>query len=344
MRLLSPPGLAGIAILRVEASERDVVLAALQTAAGASVRVEMGRPAVRAELRLDERVVDDVLVVCRADGERELHAHGSAAVLDQLDKHFGVSVATADTPAARLAQQALSVEQFHLAAEQLRLDFAASVAAIEALPTPEREAAVARALARSRVALAMVAPQRVVLVGRQNAGKSSLFNQLLFRERALTGATPGLTRDAIAEVTTLGGYPYELVDTAGEGQALAAIDRAAIERGRSWRRGAMLALVVDGYVGPAAVDQQLLATSAVVIATKSDLVQAAWPADFPRDVQVSVQDGGSESLRLNLGQMLQARRGLPPAGVVGGFAALDSDQYQQLIDLEADCHDTYSSA
>ena len=128
-----------------------------------------------------------------------------AAVLDQLDKHFGVSVATADTPAARLAQQALSVEQFHLAAEQLRLDFAASVAAIEAMPTSGREAAVASALARSRVALAMVAPQRVVLVGRQNAGKSSLFNQLLFRERALTGSTPGLTRDAIAEVTTLGG-------------------------------------------------------------------------------------------------------------------------------------------
>lgn len=344
MKLLSPPGLAGIAILRVEARERDDVVAALRTATGKTPQLGPGRPATRAELRLDGHVVDDVLVVCRCDDQLELHVHGSPAVLDQLDQHFGVSVATPVTPAERLLAEALSVEQFALAAEQLRFDFSEELALLKLLAVAERRTAVTEALERSRVARALVEPQRVVLVGRQNAGKSSLFNQLLFRERALTGATPGLTRDAIAEVTTLTGYPYELVDTAGEGVVGSAIDAAAIERSRSWRRGAMLLLVVDGSLGPDADDRQLAVSSSLVVASKLDLVQAAWPADVPRDAEVLAQTGLPEAIRTRLGELLQQRRGLPVSGPVGGFAALDELQLQLLITLEADCYDAHSSA
>lgn len=343
MKLLSPPGLAGIAILRVEATERDAVVAALHTAIGMP-QFGAGQPAVRAELRLDGRVVDDVLVVCRSDDQLELHVHGSSAVLDQLDQCFGVSVAAPRTPAERLLEQALSVEQFALAAEQMQFEFAAELAAISSLPIATRRPAVTEALERSRVARALVEPHRVVLVGRQNAGKSSLFNHLLFRERALTGATPGLTRDAIAEVTTLTGYPYELVDTAGEGAANSTIDAAAIARGRSWRRGALLVLVVDGSIGPAPVDRQLAMSSSVVVASKADLAQVVWPADLPRDAEVSAQSGRSEAIRTSLGELLRKRRGLPLAGPVGGVAALDELQHQQLITLDADCSDAHSSA
>ena len=56
---------------------------------------------------------------------------------------------------------------------------------------------------------------KLALVGRPNAGKSSLFNRLLARDRAIVTATPGTTRDTIEEVFALDGIPVRLVDTAG---------------------------------------------------------------------------------------------------------------------------------
>src|SRR5438046_3488404 len=55
----------------------------------------------------------------------------------------------------------------------------------------------------------------LAIVGRPNVGKSSLFNRLVERERAIVTATPGTTRDLVSETISLGGIPVRLVDTAG---------------------------------------------------------------------------------------------------------------------------------
>ena len=55
----------------------------------------------------------------------------------------------------------------------------------------------------------------LAIVGRPNAGKSSLFNRLVERDRAIVTATPGTTRDLVTERISLDGIPLELVDTAG---------------------------------------------------------------------------------------------------------------------------------
>ena len=67
---------------------------------------------------------------------------------------------------------------------------------------------------------------RIVLVGRPNVGKSSLFNRLLHQKRSITDESPGVTRDPVAVDWNLGGYPCILVDTGGfrlEGSALDAM-------------------------------------------------------------------------------------------------------------------------
>jgi tRNA modification GTPase len=56
---------------------------------------------------------------------------------------------------------------------------------------------------------------RLALAGRPNAGKSSLFNRLIRRDRAIVTAQPGTTRDPITEQMEVGGIPVELIDTAG---------------------------------------------------------------------------------------------------------------------------------
>jgi len=55
----------------------------------------------------------------------------------------------------------------------------------------------------------------IAIVGRPNAGKSSLFNRLLARDRAIVTPLPGTTRDTLEESLALGGIPLRLIDTAG---------------------------------------------------------------------------------------------------------------------------------
>ena len=80
----------------------------------------------------------------------------------------------------------------------------------------------------------------LALVGRPNAGKSSLFNRLLGRDRAIVTALPGTTRDAITETLALDGIPVHLVDTAGLRDAPAGPEGEA-ERAGIARTGAAMA-------------------------------------------------------------------------------------------------------
>lgn len=71
---------------------------------------------------------------------------------------------------------------------------------------------------------------KVVIAGRTNAGKSSLFNLLLKKERAIVTRHPGTTRDYIKEELTLGGATYNIFDTAGIRNSNHEIESEGIER------------------------------------------------------------------------------------------------------------------
>jgi tRNA modification GTPase len=100
---------------------------------------------------------------------------------------------------------------------------------------------------------ALFRPVEVALVGRVNAGKSSLLNALAGEERAIVDAEPGTTRDAVAVEVALDGVAVTLVDTAGEREQPERPERIEqrgleLARKRSARADAVV-LVVDGSVG-----------------------------------------------------------------------------------------------
>lgn len=100
---------------------------------------------------------------------------------------------------------------------------------------------------------------RLVLAGRPNAGKSSLFNALLCRYRAIVHEDPGTTRDVIEEDVEIAGTRWKLVDTAGIRVASTVTEREGISLGENFLAGASFwVLVVDGTEGLEPDDSRLL--------------------------------------------------------------------------------------
>src|SRR5579864_9450513 len=99
----------------------------------------------------------------------------------------------------------------------------------------------------------------LAIVGRPNVGKSSLFNRLVERERAIVTATPGTTRDLVTETVALGGIPIKLVDTAGIRHSTDEAESIGIRKSMEALADADLVLVVlDASQALAEEDCELL--------------------------------------------------------------------------------------
>ena len=111
----------------------------------------------------------------------------------------------------------------------------------------------------------------LVIAGRPNAGKSSLFNALLGTERAIVTEIPGTTRDAIEAPAVIEGFPFRLVDTAGLRDTDERIERLGIEVSRQYLAAADLVLFCEERDDPSR-DAFLTQVSApvVVVRTKAD--------------------------------------------------------------------------
>jgi tRNA modification GTPase len=155
---------------------------------------------------------------------------------------------------------------------------------------------------------------QVAILGRPNAGKSSLFNRLAGSGRAIVTDIPGTTRDLVTEVIDVEGMAITMVDTAGlHGAPLDAVEREGISRARAAEEIADLAVVVLDLSRPLTADDETLLSSTknrrrLVIANKCDL-PPAWRADDPLigARRVSTMSGeGIDDLRRSIATELSA--------------------------------------
>jgi tRNA modification GTPase len=150
----------------------------------------------------------------------------------------------------------------------------------------------------------------LVIAGRPNAGKSSLFNALLGRDRAIVTEVPGTTRDAIEAHTVLEGFPFRLVDTAGLRDSEDRVERLGIEVSRKYLGAADLVVFCEeqgagsGERYDRERDQFLsqVVAPVVLVETKLDLA-SRLTVDPPDRLGVSVVTGhGLAELRRRLAE------------------------------------------
>jgi tRNA modification GTPase len=171
-----------------------------------------------------------------------------------------------------------------LAGLEAGLDFAEDVPAADLLAAGEVLAAAAgEAEALAATAARGGARERrktVAILGRPNAGKSTLFNSLVGRDRAIVTAVPGTTRDAIAETCEIGGETVTLLDTAGLRATEDEVEKIGVEvAARAGASADLLLYVIDASAAAGDEDEEFLrkggGASTLVIGTKADLVDAA---------------------------------------------------------------------
>jgi tRNA modification GTPase len=182
------------------------------------------------------------------------------------------------------------------------------------------QAAVDRTVAAARHGRVVHDGITIALIGPPNAGKSSLLNALLGRERAIVSAVPGTTRDVVEATMVVGGVPIRLLDTAGLAVPHDPIEAEGMRRSRlAIDESDLLLVVMDTSIPPdRRVLEETAARARVLVLTKSDLPRHPDAATLPEAVNAStVIDGGIDLLVERLAQEVEHRAAV--AGDEGGI-------------------------
>jgi len=162
---------------------------------------------------------------------------------------------------------------------------------------------------------ATTAGLNAVILGRPNAGKSTLLNRLVGSDRAIVTDIPGTTRDIVRETIEIGGLPVTIADTAGLRESSDVVEGIGIERARRAAMDADIVLyLVDASTGLTEEDRGELAmlTLPEVVFTKADL--AAGPAGL---LSISAASGqGVPRLLSRLDELVRGRYVAPEGALV----------------------------
>ncbi len=159
---------------------------------------------------------------------------------------------------------------------------------------------------------------RVVIAGKPNVGKSSMFNALVRAGRAIVTPIPGTTRDLVTETADVEGIRLELIDTAGVRNAVDEVEAEGVARARrAWTTADLVLVVLDRSRPLEEADFELIQetrhTPCVIVANKIDLPAAWVNSELTVPIEpISSKDGsGLDDLRRSIRSRLEGLSGAP---------------------------------
>ena len=313
--ILTPPGRGAVATVAVR-GPRAIAMVQAQFAAASqrelsaatAGRIHFGR------FRSLSNSQEEIVAVVISPEELELHCHGglaaAAAIVQTLVAAGAIHLpwqewlAAADDPLpaeCRVALAAAATEwTCAILLDQLRGALPAELAVIDALlsgaDAHERREAHNRLTRLKKLAdtvgRRLMSHGRIVITGETNVGKSSLINALLGYQRSLVFDQPGTTRDALAALTALGGWPIELVDTAGVRATDDPLEAAGIARTQQELEAADAVLLVTDVTRPWS---DPVIASPILAGNKADLIDAdqrrSWRERHREGLLISARTG-----------------------------------------------------
>lgn len=280
---------------------------------------------------------EDVVLVRSPDGRLEIHCHGgdsaSAAIVTSLvearfssltrkeaalrihrgdwksDVAAGMSRALTEKTALILLQQYSMVDQkLKELAELVASDCSAALAELKLMNQ------------WARFGTQLTVPRSVVFCGSPNVGKSSLVNAIVGFNRAIVHETAGTTRDVVAQITAIDGWPVEIKDTAGLREATNPIEEIGIDLSHQEIRSAdLVVFVLDAANAQSTVDIDLASTQTptLIVVNKIDLIDdlATESSRFPAGTLYASakSNEGIAALTHQIGNIFQQK---PPSNLL----------------------------
>jgi tRNA modification GTPase len=212
---------------------------------------------------------------------------------------------------------------------EVTLDFPDEAVGLQTSPAASTVAALAADVAgwRARARRGRVVHEglTVAIVGAPNAGKSSLLNALLGRERAIVSPLAGTTRDVIEATIELGGAPVRLLDTAGLGTPRDAVEAEGMRRTHEAIADSdVVVAVVDGSSRvPLPVLDWTGGRSRVVVRSKCDLARHPSAADLDGIDISAVTGAGIDRLVERLRQEVESRTDGDGGGLIASVRQVE---------------------
>ena len=281
------------------------------------------------------KILEEDVIVCRtAEHSVEIHSHGSPVAMRRIAELLAAHGAgeidreeyleenyedVIQRTAAGMLPHATTWRATRILLDQMNGALRKAFMEIETAEDDTRREELLAELARRRdVARHLITPWRVVLAGKPNVGKSSLFNAVMGFSRVLVHEESGTTRDVVRETVTLDGWNFEFVDTAGlNAETRDEVEKEGIRRAISVLEDADLILHVrdaadfEAEVGGYLNEVGGLCAVVLNVWNKSDL-RETLPAEFPEDA-IFVSAKEAESVVRLCEKILQMLIPEPPA-------------------------------
>ena len=181
----------------------------------------------------------------------------------------------------------------------------------------------------------------VVIAGRPNSGKSSLFNALLKEDRSIVTEVPGTTRDWIEAWVSVEDIPVRLIDTAGLREAADSVEKLGVQRSRELLKEAEIVLyLIDGTQGVTKEDRDFCAEYGeqkpfLLLWNKADIAPLPQNSEFADNsvISVSAKTGeGLDGLYAALASAIQGQAGFTEHDL---SAAIGTQRQKKLVDASA---------